>query len=312
MAYSLRIYEICKLCKNYINQKEASSYASNKSNLMEVSMTNLITTMKKEQEYLEQVKQQVEEDIRQEHKDKLPGKLRIQKKGNIVQYYHVKSEQVSQTNSEQKNQTYIPKKNITLARNLAQRDYDNKLLQEIDNRQKIVSKFLKEYPPTGIESTYEELNDYRKKLIHPIIETDESYAKAWMSAPYVRKIVGEDVYVIFTENGERVRSKSEKMIADKLRQLGIPYRYEAPLRLGRNCVLHLDFTLLHIKERKEIYYEHFGMMDNPEYVENALKRIELYEKNGIYPGDELLFSWETSTVPVNMKIVERMLKKFLL
>ena len=65
MTYSLRIYEICKSCKNYTNQKEASSYASNKSNLMEVSITNLITTMKREQEYLEQVKQQVEEDIRQ-------------------------------------------------------------------------------------------------------------------------------------------------------------------------------------------------------------------------------------------------------
>ena len=289
-------------------------------------MTNLITTMKKEQEYLDQAKQQVEEDIRQEHKDKLPGKLRIQKKGNSVQYYHVGAEQISGNNAQvseesetankstslaKSNQTYIPKKNITLARNLAQRDYDNKLLREIDNRQKIVNKFLKEYPPTGIESTYEELNDYRKKLIHPIIETDESYTKIWINAPYVRKIIGEDVPVIFTENGERVRSKSEKMIADKLKQLGIPYRYEAPLRLGRNCVLHPDFTLLHIKERKEIYYEHFGMMDNPEYVENALKRIELYEKNGIYPGDELLFSWETSTVPVNMKIVEGMMKKFL-
>lgn len=263
-------------------------------------MTNLITTMKKEQEFLEQVKQKAEEDIRQEHRDKLPGKLRIQKKGNSVQYYHVSAEQ-----------TYIPKKNIALARNLAQRDYDDKLLQEIDSRQKKVNRFLKEYPETGLESIYEELNDYRKKLIHPIIETDESYAKTWMNAPYVRKIIGEDVPVIFTENGERVRSKSEKMIADKLKQLGIPYRYEAPLRLGRNCVLHPDFTLLHIKERKEIYYEHFGMMDNPEYVENALKRIELYEKNGIYPGDELLFSWETSTVPVNMKIVEGMMKKFL-
>lgn len=288
-------------------------------------MTNLITTMKKEQEYLEQVRSKVTADIRQEHKDKLPGKLRIQKKGNSVQYYHVGTEQESGNNSQpsdtsdstnksssdRTNQTYIPKKNITLARNLAQRDYDKKLLQEIDSRQKIVYKFLKEYPQTGIENTYEELNEYRKKLIYPIIETDESYAKVWMNAPYVRKIIGEDVPVIFTENGERVRSKSEKMIADKLKQLGIPYRYEAPLRLGRNCVLHPDFTLLHVIERKEIYYEHFGMMDNPEYVENALKRIEIYEKNGIYPGDKLLFSWETSTAPVNMKIVEGMLKKFL-
>ncbi len=339
-------------------------------------MTNLITTMKKEQEYLEHVKQQVEEDIRQGHKDKLRGKLRIQKKGNSVQYYHVGAEEASENKSElsemsdttnksdtiikpdtinkpgttnksatinkpdtinkpgttnksdsseklnqssitkqssisnQKNQTYIPKKNITLARNLAQRDYDNKLLQEIDSRKKIMNKFLKEYPQTGLENTYEELNEYRKKLIRPIIETDESYAKEWINAPYVRKIIGEDVPVIFTENGERVRSKSEKMIADKLKQLGISYRYEAPLRFGRNLVLHPDFTLLHVKERKEIYYEHFGMMDNPEYVENALKRIEIYEKNGIFPGDKLLFSWETSTVPVNMKVVEGMVKRF--
>ena len=320
-------------------------------------MTNLITTMKKEQEYLEHVKQQVEEDIRQGHKDKLRGKLRIQKKGNSVQYYHVGAEEASENKSElsemsdttnksdtiikpdtinkpgitnksdsseklnqssitkqssisnQKNQTYIPKKKITLARNLAQRDYDNKLLQEIDSRKKIMNKFLKEYPQTGLENTYEELNEYRKKLIRPIIETDESYAKEWINAPYVRKIIGEDVPVIFTENGERVRSKSEKMIADKLKQLGISYRYEAPLRLGRNLVLHPDFTLLHVKERKEIYYEHFGMMDNPEYVENALKRIEIYEKNGIFPGDKLLFSWETSTVPVNMKVVEGMVKR---
>ena len=275
-------------------------------------MTNLIAEMKQEQEYLEQVRSKVVEDIRQEHKDKLPGKLRIQKKGNSVQYYHVKSEQLSQSNSEQRNQTYIPKKNITLARNLAQRDYDNKLLQEIDNRQKSVNKFLKEYPQKGLESTYEELNDYRKKLIHPIIETDEEYEKIWMNTPYVRKIVGEDIPEIFTENGERVRSKSEKMIADKLKQLGIPYRYEASLKLGRSNILHPDFTVLNVRKRKEYYYEHFGMMDNPEYIEKVMKRIELYEKNGIFPGDKLLFSWETMAMPLNMKIVVGMMKKFLL
>ena len=275
-------------------------------------MTNLIAEMKQEQEYLEQVRSKVVEDIRQEHKDKLTGNLRIQKKGNSVQYYHVKSEQVSQSNSEQRNQTYIPKKNITLARNLAQRDYDNKLLQEIASRQKAVNRFLKEYPQKGLESTYEELNDYRKKLIHPIIETDEEYEKIWMNTPYVRKIVGEDIPEIFTENGERVRSKSEKMIADKLKQLEIPYRYEAPLKLGRSNILHPDFTILNVRERKEYYYEHFGMMDNTEYMENALKRIEIYEKNGIFPGDRLLFSWETMAMPLNMKVVEGMMRIFLL
>ena len=62
-------------------------------------MTNLIAEMKQEQEDLEQVRNKVVEDIRQEHKDKLTGNLRIQKKGNSVQYYHVKSEQVLQNKS---------------------------------------------------------------------------------------------------------------------------------------------------------------------------------------------------------------------
>ena len=112
--------------------------------------TNVIATMEREQEYLEQVKERVQEDIKLDHKDKLTGKLRMQKKGNSVQYYHVGVENTSKSNlafskkrgisesittsgltnqsnlSNQKNQTYIPKKNITLARNLAQRDYDNK------------------------------------------------------------------------------------------------------------------------------------------------------------------------------------------
>ena len=286
--------------------------------------------MKKEQEYLEQVKSKVEEDFRKDNKHKLPGKLRIHKKGNSVQYYHTEKpteekanlftkekinlftkDKSNQDNQVKQHQTYIPKKNIDLARNLAQRDYDNKLIQEIERRQKILNKFLKEYPEEILEQVYYDINEYRKELIHPIIVTDEQYVKMWLSAPFIRKIVGDDVPVILTENGERVRSKSEKMIADKLKNMGIPYRYEAPLRLGRSTVLHPDFTLLNVKERKEVYYEHFGMMDNQEYVDSALKRIEIYEKNGIFPGDRLIFSWETKSMSLNMRLVETMLKRFL-
>ena len=279
----------------------------NDSNLKEVSMTNLIKSIKKEQEYLEQIRSKAEEDIKQDQKDKLTGKLRIQRKGNSVQYYHTETE-----HTEKVNQSYISKKNIELARNLAQRDYDNRLIQEIGQRLKLLNRFIKEYPHEKLEEIYNGMNDYRKELIHPIIETDEQYAKIWLNTPYIRKTVGEDVPVIFTENGERVRSKSEKMIADKLKQFNIPYRYEAPLRLERSTVIHPDFTVLNVRTRKEYYYEHFGMMDNIGYMDSALKRIKLYEENGIFPGDRLLFSWETMSAPLNMKMVEAKIKKFLL
>lgn len=201
-------------------------------------MTNFIQVLQEEQDYLGQMKGIVQENIQKDHKDKLTGKLRIQRKGNSVQYYHTDSNHV---------QTYIPKKNMKLIKNLAQRDYDNKLIEKIELRQKLLARFMAEYPQTGLEEVYEEINEYRKNLIEPIIESDERYAKNWLNAPYIRKIVGEEVPEIFTENGERVRSKSEKMIADKLRSYGVPYKYEMPLRLGRNCVIHPDFTIKYLQ-----------------------------------------------------------------
>ena len=41
---------------------------------------------------------------------------------------------------------------------------------------------------------------------------------------------GEDIEIL-TEKGESVKSKSEKIIADKLNMMNIPYCYEVPLYL---------------------------------------------------------------------------------
>ena len=49
----------------------------------------------------------------------------------------------------------------------------------------------------------------------------------------------------YTIKGERVRSKSEKIIADELYRYQIPYKYEFPLTLAthnRNIQLYPDFT----------------------------------------------------------------------
>ena len=38
----------------------------------------------------------------------------------------------------------------------------------------------------------------------------------------------------------------------------------------------------------------------------------LYEKNGIFPGKNLLVTWESSTHPLNAKQVELLAKEYLL
>lgn len=52
---------------------------------------------------------------------------------------------------------------------------------------------------------------------------------------------------------------------------------------------------------KEMYWEHLGMMDDSNYVENALQKIALYEQNGIFPGKNLILTYETGKNPINQK-----------
>lgn len=75
------------------------------------------------------------------------------------------------------------------------------------------------------------------------------------------------------EKGERVRSKSEVIIADMLNRKGISYRYEYPVYLKNVGQIYPDFTVLDAIRRREIYWEHLGMMDDPDYAEMAILRV---------------------------------------
>ncbi|MBO5165711.1 MAG: hypothetical protein J6B90_03800, partial [Lachnospiraceae bacterium] len=86
---------------------------------------------------------------------------------------------------------------------------------------------------------------------------------------------------------------------------------ECPLRLKGYGKFYPDFTVLNVKKRKEIYWEHLGMMDDVDYVDNALQKIRIYEENGIYTGENLIITYETKKNPINQKIVNRMISRYL-
>ena len=116
---------------------------------------------------------------------------------------------------------------------------------------------------------------------------------------------------LFTTKGERVRSKSEVLIADSLNRLGIPYRYEYPLKLKNGITVHPDFLCLNVRTRQEFYWEHFGMMDNPEYTENAIHKLQQYSENNLHPGINLILTMETISNPLNLKYIEQQIKNYL-
>lgn len=110
----------------------------------------------------------------------------------------------------------------------------------------------------------------------------------------------------YTDNGEHVRSKSEKIIADKFAKEGIPYVYEPVCELNRKG-LHPDFVLLNQESRQTYFYEHFGMMDKPEYAIAAVKKIAKYRELGYEYGKNLLYSFETGVDGLNINDLNRII-----
>ena len=93
-----------------------------------------------------------------------------------------------------------------------------------------------------------------------------------------------------TLRGEKVRSKSEAIIADVLYRHGIDYEYEKVLEAdGRT---HVDFTVENNIRGCTLYWEHFGRMDDPDYVLDYLKKKKYYESIGIVEGKNFIATYE--------------------
>ena len=76
-------------------------------------------------------------------------------------------------------------------------------------------------------------------------------------------------------------------------------------------MVYPDFTFLSSKTGQEIYWEHEGMMDKQEYARSAIKKIESYQKNEIFPGERIILTFETEQSLLSQKIVESLVEKYL-
>lgn len=264
-------------------------------------MKSIKNGLEKRKEQLLQIKKDKEKAL----KNAPEGHLRICQRGAKVQYYH-------RVNPKDFNGVYIPQKNIGLARKLAQKTYDEKILVCIEKELKALEKYLASVPTIFPEEIYGTLHETRRKLICPIREPEEEYVSNWQNTEYSGKDFDALTPKLYTAKGERVRSKSEVIIADSLNRAGIPYRYECPIYVEGWGTVHPDFTVLNVRERKEIYWEHLGMMDDREYMEKALEKINTYAQNGILPGKNLILTYETAKEPLNQKMVQIMIEQYLI
>ena len=269
----------------------------------------------KDEVYKEIIKMnKIEEEIKEKekmfktdnkNKNAYKGKLRCATKGNSYQYYS--------------GTKYLSKKELNLIEDIANSKYCKDLKNLVREKLKKLEQMRKliEYDYSQPEKLYSSLHPARRCVVKPLLKTKEEYIKQWQEEQYDQwEITDEDINTqIITARGERVRSKSEKIIADALSRHGIPYKYEYPLQLkygNRIVTRRPDFLVLDTVTLEEKIIEHLGMMGDEDYYQKNMSKIDLYEKNGYLIGKKLIILHETAENPLDTMVMERYIEECLM
>ena len=217
---------------------------------------------------------------------------------------------------------YQSEEKETRIKSLARKTYATMLLNTAKKEQSQLSKCLdilgsetngEDFDKADIDLVYDNLNEGIRNNVSPSRFTDEGYAQRWQEEKYYNRWMKSD-YSFETPRGEKVRSKSEWMIACMLAEAGVPYRYEEIVAVSPEFKLffHPDFTVLNKRTRKVYYWEHFGRMDDPKYIEESfMPKMNDYYNFEFLPGEKLLMTFESKHHPLDTTQVKRLIENYL-
>ena len=192
---------------------------------------------------------------------------------------------------------YIPKSNRKLAEQLAIKKYLSLKLEELNQELLALDFYLRHHKSSfsNADHLLKEFYGYRE-LLSPFFQPKSQKLQEWMHSPYERNPKHPENLIHETMTDLKVRSKSEAMIVHFLLAHQIPFRYEASLVLG-NKTFYPDFTIMHPVTEEIFYWEHFGLMDDPDYAANAFSKLNLFSSHGIIPTVNLITTYETKEHP---------------
>ena len=232
---------------------------------------------------------------------KLPeGKLICSQNGNRVKWYK----------SDGHTKIYIPKKQRSLAEQLAKKKYLSLVLEDLTHEQRALDFYLSHHSKnTGKSKTLlTEIQGYQE-LLAPYFQTQDQKICSWLNAAYEKNPKYPEQLIHKTASGNFVRSKSEAMIDLYLHTKNIPFRYECSLSLG-DTIVYPDFTIMHPKTGEIIYWEHFGMMDEAFYYQKVFPKLQQYTAYGIVPSINLITTYETKNCPLSSEMIEKIIEYY--
>ena len=196
-----------------------------------------------------------------------------------------------------------------MALQLAHKKYLTLKLEDLENEKHALGFYLRHHAPTDkSDILLSEPSEYQKLLIPQFTSFSDDISH-WLESSYEQNPSHPERLIYKSCSGHLLRSKSEMLIDMMLYQHKIPFRYECALTLG-DVLLYPDFTIRHPQTGEYYYWEHFGLMDQTDYVAKTFCKMRLYTEHGIVPGIHLITTYETLEHPLSTEMLEKIIEYY--
>ncbi len=218
--------------------------------------------------FLEQIKSHYERKLKLETLISMypEGSLVITKKGKYKSYY------IQTSKNGVKTRKYLSQKR------------DSELIDALSKKQTFLPAIQEElvFQRVSIKSMKTYAKTILKKAIFPPIDNTPSFSQNTIEPKNLKYT---------TNRGEKVRSKSEKIIADLLYEYKVNYKYEKGLDLPGFRTLYPDFTIVSPLNNQTYYWEHNGL-DTDDYLNYWKTKKQIYESSNINSNNCLVVTTE--------------------
>jgi ATP-dependent DNA helicase RecQ len=161
---------------------------------------------------------------------------------------------------------------------------------------------IDETTATKIRKDMEEKRDYKHNLLDYLVSLCANFTRSEEMHQEIGLFLGVDKHqvgrIYETSRGDRVRSKSEVIIANLLWSIGVEYEYEQKLYYQPGKWIEPDFTIT--VENKTYYWEHLGMLGLESYDKRWIGKRKIYEQ---YFPEQLVVTHESAVLSRHAKDV---------
>jgi hypothetical protein len=152
------------------------------------------------------------------------------------------------------------------------------------------------------EGDFFDLKSPYRPFILSHLQNEYSWIIDWYLTDYEKSTDHPEQLVFPVKLGFNVRSKSEVLIADRLYEEGILLHYEEKLSLSdHSCRPDFNIPITFYEKYK---WEHFGAMDKSFYFNITRGKILDYLDNQMFPGINMLTTYETKQNPLTEEQVD--------